>query len=390
MNTTSGISPIKVVAKDCINCGICLKECAFLQEYGSPQIQASRWLESAKNNLQSETYPFECSLCGLCHGVCPKDLDPSAMFLAMRRELSVSGHGRLKVHKAIRAYEKRGSSSLLSWYYFPLKCHTVLFPGCALPGSRPQTLNRLFLSLQKLIPDLGLVLDCCTKPSHDLGDSAHFSVMFQELCNILQAHSITKVLVACPNCYRIFSEYGKIFEVRTVYEELAETATFRGRLQKEITLHDPCGVRFASEVQSSVRALVHQQGLTVREMPHKLSKSFCCGEGGAAGFLRSDFAMKWTEKRVREADGTPIVSYCAGCTHFLGRAATTYHLLDLILFPDATLGNTLRVSRAPMTYWNRYRFKKIMRKNLSAGISGNRKRFTLVPCKLFSCFFDRK
>lgn len=367
------MSPITTIAKDCINCGICVKECAFLQEYGSPQKLAAMWLDPSKHAPQSETYPFECSLCGLCHGVCPKDLDPSAMFLAMRRELVERGCGRLKKHRTIRAYEKRGSSSLLSLYHFPQKCRTVLFPGCALPGSRPQTLVRLFSVLQETIPDLGLVLDCCSKPSHDLGDTAHFSVMFQELCAILLKNSVQKILVACPNCHRIFSEYGEMFEVKTVYEELAETANFSNRLQKEVTVHDPCGVRFVKNVQTSSRKLVKSQGLTVLEMPHKLSKSFCCGEGGSAGFLRPDFARKWTEKRIQEADGTPIVSYCAGCTHFLGSEAVTYHLLDLILFPEATLGNTIRVSKAPMTYWNRFRVKKSMQKSLSAGVSGSRK-----------------
>lgn len=370
------MSPIRTIEKDCINCGICVKECAFLQEYGSPQTLASMWLNPVKHAPQSDDiYPFECSLCGLCHGVCPKDLDPSDMFLAMRRELVVNGRGFLKEHRTIRAYEKRGSSSLLSWYHFPLKCRTVLFPGCALPGSRPQTLIRLFSVLQETIPDLGLVLDCCTKPSHDLGDTAHFSVMFEELCVILRANSVRKILVACPNCYRIFSEYGKTFEVKTVYEELAETSDFSSQLQRKVTVHDPCGVRFAKNVQASSRKLVERQGMTVFEMPHRLSKSFCCGEGGAAGFLRPDFAKKWTEKRVQEADGTPIVSYCAGCTHFLGSEAITYHLLDLILFPEPTLGNTIRVSKAPMTYWNRFRVKKSMQKRLPAAVNGSRKEF---------------
>ena len=81
----------------------------LVQEYGSPQDLAQDWLidRGTKNNK----FPFECSLCGLCHGVCPKELDPSAMFLAMRRELVAKGAGTFKQHKSIRAYEKRGSSS---------------------------------------------------------------------------------------------------------------------------------------------------------------------------------------------------------------------------------------------------------------------------------------
>jgi len=371
--------PIHTIADDCVNCGICVKECAFLQEYGSPQKLAMRWLETAGNPLEPTAYSFECSLCGLCHGVCPKDLDPSAMFLAMRRQLVASGIGELKQHETIRSYEKRGSSSFLSWYYFPPGCETIFFPGCALPGNHAQALSSLFHILQELIPAIGLVFDCCTKPSHDLGDQAYFQKMFNELCGILENHGVKKVLVACPNCHRIFREYGKQFEVQTVYEVLAETEGLGGQFERAITVHDPCGVRNEESVQQSVRTLLKQQGLSLREMKHNRRKSFCCGEGGSAGFLRPDFAKTWTAKRVQEAKETTIISYCAGCTHFLGNSAETFHVLDLLLLPVATLRKKSWISKAYFIYWNRYRLKQMFCKKLPPGISGSRKTILLQP-----------
>lgn len=85
---------------------------------------------------------------------------------------------------------------------------------------------------------------------------------------MLQANSVQKILVACPNCQRIFSEYGKTFEVKTVYEELAETANFSSELQREVTVHGSCGDRFAKNVQASSRKLVERMGPSVLEMPH--------------------------------------------------------------------------------------------------------------------------
>ncbi len=371
--------PIHIIADDCVDCGICVKECAFLQEYGSPHKLAANWLESVKTDPEQNTYPFECSLCGLCHGVCPKDLDPSAMFLAMRRQLVASGNGNLQQHKTIRAYEKRGSSALFSWYYFPAGCETIFFPGCALPGSYATTLTSLFTALQEMIPGIGLVFDCCTKPSHDLGNQAHFQKMFNELCQILQSRGVKKILVACPNCHRIFSEYGKMFEVETVYEVLAGSADFRSIPRKEITVHDPCGVRKVESVQESVRTLLKGQSLTIREMKHNRKKSFCCGEGGSAGYLRPDFAKKWTAKRVEEAEETTIVSYCAGCTHFLGNSTETFHLLDLLFAPESTLQKKPWISKAYFIYWNRYSLKKKLKKRLSPGVSGTRKELILRP-----------
>jgi len=359
------------IFKECVNCDICVKECDFLQEYGSPQNLAADWLE--KRGITNKKYVFDCSLCGLCHSVCPKDLDPSAMFLAMRRKLVEEGIGTFKQHKTIRSYEKRGSSSLFSWFHFPVDCDTVLFPGCAFPGSRPETFTRLFNNLQKTIPNIGIAFDCCTKPSHDLGDKAHFTEMFNELNQILCTHSIRKVLTTCPNCYRIFKEYGQKLEVQTVYEILSLTEMKSSKTNREVTVHDPCGVRFAKNVQQSVRDLIQKQGLVVREMEHNRTRTFCCGEGGSAGFMRSDFAKSWTKKRVEEAGRSDIVCYCAGCTHFLGDSASTHHILDLCFFQEAVLAGKQKASKAPFTYWNRFRLKKKLKKNLLGGVSGTRK-----------------
>lgn len=137
-------------------------------------------------------------------------------------------------------------------------------------------------------------------------------------------------------------------------------------------MHDPCGVRFFDNVQQSARTLLQQQGITIREMKHNRKTSYCCGEGGSAGFLRAEFADTWTAKRVEEAEADVIISYCAGCTHFLGRKTTTYHLLDLLLNPLAVLEGAVKESKAPFTYWNRYRLKQRLQKELPAALCGTR------------------
>lgn len=65
-----------------------------------------------------------------------------------------------------------------------------------------------------------------------------------------------------------------------IYEELAESGRFSRQDTKQVTVHDPCGVRFAGKVQDSVRDLLQQLGMEVREMAHTRATSFCCGEGG--------------------------------------------------------------------------------------------------------------
>ncbi|MBU0945245.1 MAG: (Fe-S)-binding protein [Proteobacteria bacterium] len=361
------LPPIARIAEDCVNCGICVQECAFLEEKGSPKHLAEEWLAGRGGG-----FPFECNLCGLCRGVCPDDLDPSAMILAMRRELVARGEGDLRQHRTLRAYEKRGTSSLFSWFYLPENCKTIFFPGCALPGSRPHVFTSLFQLLQELLPDLGLVFDCCTNPSHDLGNEAHFKKTFGELCDILLRHSVQKVLVACPSCYRLFEEHGAGLRVGMIYEELGQAGRIFRQERRQVTVHDPCGVRFSGKVQDSVREILRQSGLEVREMAHSRATSFCCGEGGAAGFLRPDFSRVWTDKRVAEASAMQVVSYCAGCTSSRDRRAGSAHLLELLLNPESALEGGAKVSKAPFTYWNRYRLKKRLQRQLQGGVCGSR------------------
>ena len=169
---------LREMSEKCIECKLCVKQCGFLKKYGTPKNIADNW------PVQSDTakaMPFECSLCSLCTAVCPVDIDPRKMFLEMRRDDTARGEADFTKQQLLLNFEKRGTSRRYSFYGLPRGCDTVLFPGCALAGSRSQRVMQLYDHLQKKIPHLGIVLDCCTKPSHDLGRSDYFHSMFSEM-----------------------------------------------------------------------------------------------------------------------------------------------------------------------------------------------------------------
>ena len=206
---------LDTISEKCINCKLCQKECGFLRKYGKPKEIADSYDPSDKAH---QGMPFECSLCQLCAAVCPVKINPAAMFLEMRRESVRSGSGDYPEHAVILGYEKRGTSKRFSSYTLPKGCDTVFFPGCALPGTHPDKVIKLYEHLRKKLPDLGMVLDCCTKPSHDLGRDEYFHEMFQEMKKYLLDNGIRNVLVACPSCYQVFKKYGDELSVKTVYE----------------------------------------------------------------------------------------------------------------------------------------------------------------------------
>ncbi|WP_321389810.1 VTT domain-containing protein [uncultured Desulfuromusa sp.] len=364
------LEQLQQISTNCSQCGICVKDCAFLTRYGNPKRIADNYDPEDKYFLN---LPFECSLCDLCTAVCPHTINPSKMFLEMRREAFERGEAQLPQHRGLRRYEKTGTSKQFTWYAFPENCDTIFFPGCALTGSRPQITLQTYALLQKTIPNLGIVLDCCTKPSHDLGDSDHFNAMFGEMKEYLQEHGIETILTACPNCLEVFTEYGEEFNSRSIYDLLNETPLPETtKVSGTVSIHDPCVSRYRTETQDSVRQLLTGMGLKIEEPAHSKQDTLCCGAGAGVGCLAPEKAEAWTQQRVNEADGHRIVSYCASCTHTFGAHASTSHLLDLIIDPEKALLNKVSGAKAPLTYLNRLRVKKNLQRNVAAAVTRER------------------
>lgn len=357
------------IARECVECGLCQKDCSFLKGFKSPRQLAVDFLV----NKLDETTAFECSLCGLCRVVCPKGLATDRWMLELRRIAHKKGIS-FSEHNIIRGYERRGVSPLFTYYALPSGCDTVFFPGCSLPGTRPEQLKHTFRKLQAVIPNIGIVLDCCTKPSHDLGDHERFMKYFSELLNFLLKNDIKQVVVACPNCFKVFNAYGKGLQVLTVYEVFQNHLQFPTKQKnKAVTVHDPCVMRDETGVQEAVRQLSANLGFSLQEMKHSRKKTVCCGEGGSVGFLNEEFVENWGNIRKKEASDKDILTYCAGCSASLSaKGLSNRHILDLIY--EADTGNEARVSKSPFTYLNRLLLKRHFKNNLAASVTRTRPR----------------
>ncbi|MGQ9671078.1 MAG: heterodisulfide reductase-related iron-sulfur binding cluster [Desulfosoma sp.] len=351
---------LRAIEADCTECGLCVKRCVFLQRYGTPKAIAS---SRHGGNIRGLVEAFECSLCGLCQAVCPFGVRPSELFLELRREAVLRGVANLPEHRGLLAYERKGTSRRYSLYAIPDGCTTVFFPGCTFAGTRSEAVLAIQEHVHRIIPNLGVVLDCCTKPSHDLGRHAYFLAMFGEMKNYLMAQGVSTVLVACPNCYKVFRRYGAPLQVRTIYEVFAEDRALpQVHLKGTVTIHDPCVMRDEAAVQKAVRTLVDTAGLEVEEMPGSRQRTLCCGEGGGVGSVAPELARQWRVERREQAGKRPVVTYCAGCVGQLRRTMNAIHIMDLLLDGDAALAGRARVSRSPFTYWKRLRLKETLRR----------------------------
>jgi uncharacterized membrane protein YdjX (TVP38/TMEM64 family)/Fe-S oxidoreductase len=360
----------EAIHDQCTHCGACLHSCRFLQEHGTPGALAAALSEK---DFETADLAYGCSLCGLCGAVCPEKLDPCALFLELRRLTVARGRFEKRPYRSLLTYERVGMSSLFSWHGLPGGCDTVFFPGCTLSGTRPQATLSLFRHLQQRDPTLGIVLDCCAKPSHDLGRQSHFETVFGALRGFLQQQGVKTVLLACPNCQKVFRQYADGIEARSVYEVLGSAPLQSGDagFPAQVVVHDACAVRDDSGLQRSVRRLLGEMNIPVCEMRHRGRRTLCCGEGGAVAALRPDLAHAWTERRTTEAGEHPMVTYCAGCTALLDKEGDAVHLVDL-LFRSGRSNGRPRVARAPATYLNRLLLKRHLRKTLSPHVRGER------------------
>lgn len=367
---------MSLVTDMCIDCPKCVAQCAFLKKYGTPKAIAAAYDPS---DISWLTLPFECSLCDLCAPVCPVNLVPGAMFLEMRREAVDRDVAPLAAHKGIMAYERRGMSKTYSWYSLPENCHTVFFPGCTFAGTRMDTTIALYEYIQTRIPELGIVLDCCGKPSHDLGRDDIFQEVFAEMKNWLMEHGVNTIIVACPNCYMVLKTYGDPITATTIYEFLCEhglpassSADTAGIPKKMVSIHDPCVLRNESAIQTAVRDLAAAAGFSITEMAHSRDKTLCCGEGGAVGFVAPALASAWGDLRRSEAGNRPLLTCCAGCAGFLNRKIPTDHILDAIVHTEAVAAGKRKATKAPLTYLNRIRLKRYLQKHHAGAVTRER------------------
>lgn len=358
------MNPLQQMVEACNSCGLCMRQCAFLARHGSPA-------RIARVALEREEYAvaFECSLCGLCETGCPHNLPVRDMLLHMRRLEVECNPIVLKRFKGLRSYVAIGRSRWLQSYAVPQGCTQVFFPGCALPGTRADLTLKVYESLAEQIPALGLVLDCCAKPYHDIGMEDLFARNICALDSELKNHGINKVITACPNCYEVFQRYLPEMELTSVYEVLGtdiagENVPRNTTELPQVTVHDPCVSRTRKGVQSAVRSLIQARGLTLTEMRNHAETTICCGEGGCVIATAPDLAQSWRRERLHQSDGLPVVTYCAGCVEYLSTAMPTLHVLDLLEKSSPLDLTPVQPTRGLKRYLDRFNLKRKVEKQL--------------------------
>jgi len=280
------------------------------------------------------------------------------MFLKLRQEAVTLGENHLRQHRRLLGYERFGGSAIFRHLHLPAHCETIFYPGCTLTGTRPEETMKLYRLLQTVDPTIGIMLDCCNKPSHDLGRQQFFHKRFSERLQLLAKRNIRRIITGCPSCLQAFSVLPHGFTVTTVFSLLADNSKLIPERFSGLNchVHDPCSVRFSGTLHADVRSICKALGFKLTEMVHNRENTFCCGEGAGVGFIDQRLSAEWNRKRLAEAEDQLLVTYCAGCTSQLRDHGNVHHLVDL-LFADETKVPVARIVTSIQSWLNRFMVK---------------------------------
>ena len=327
----------------CDDCGACVRTCTFLRYYcDTPKELAKRF---KRNPLENIEIPYSCSLCGLCQSICHLDLHPGDMCLETREKIFQTQQRDALPNdfvydymiprlKGLRNHQIISTSPIFTLSKASKKdkstLKSVFFPGCSLPAYSPGLVLKVYQYLQQKIPGIGVILNCCGKPSSDLGDKDRFRKIFGRSLKEFSQLGIEEVVVACINCHKVYTENSDI-KLRNIYEIMAEMGLpepISGGGQ-EITIHDSCPARYQPEIRNAVRQIAFQMNFKVKEMKFKNETTQCCGAGGCAPMGNTALSDRHTKARVAQATDQ-IVSYCAHCRERFSTCGPSLHILDLV------------------------------------------------------------
>ncbi len=341
MKYNDEVQKLVEVEKDrCIGCRVCMKNCPMLEHYcSSPKELLSK---IHRDKEVDPIIPFSCALCGYCTQVCPKGIDLNEVFVKLRKSIVETNNGVPQSinRKPIEAHQKNSFSKLFATEVMGgqrTETTRVFFPGCSLSAYSPGLVMKTYEYLQKKLPNTGIMLNCCGKPTYAMGDIKTFNRYYADVQSSFDSASVKEVIVACQNCYHTLGENSPNQKVTSLWEILAEIGIPEDKIDKgleieiDFALHDPCPTRRNHNIHDAVREITQQLKLSIKEMEFSREKTLCCGSGGMLGVTNRELALKQMQKRANQTNEEYIISYCQECVDSMKQGGKqSIHLLDFL------------------------------------------------------------
>ena len=303
--------------RDCIDCGLCTKNCEFLTKYDM----------NLKDFCNRENLRYSCFLCDTCRAVCPKDLSGREIALEMRRK-NTAGTFSTKFMK--NNYKLRNNSNK--------KSSDLLFLGCNYPGFYPKTCEKLI----EICEDYGIdwSVDCCKKPVYELGDKP----ALDNLSDLFKEKETKRIITCCPNCFHFLKDKLEV-EVIDAYQFLIEKG-IGTIIEEEANIFFPCSDRYNHEIFKSINKFIPNYKDSYKSVN-------CCGLGGGAK-KHEPSIIEATKNNLTRLNTKNIYTYCSSCSGIF----RTYELKNIKNVLSEVLDVHEEVSSDYAKNVMRFKFKK--------------------------------
>lgn len=156
---------------------------------------------------------------------------------------------------------------------------------------------------------LGKNESCCGDPFRRLGNEFQYQNFARKNITTLQNLSFKRIVTYCPHCYNTLkNEYGQFggkFEV-IHYTELFDELLAAGKLKlngtskTKVVYHDPCYLARGNDLTKGREVLEALPGIVSLPLEKSGTKTFCCGGGGGAMWMRESGGNKINELRIQQ------------------------------------------------------------------------------------------
>lgn len=328
-------------ARRCLQCQCleCVKGCAYLRHY---KRYPKMYVREIFNNMSivmgihgANGFINSCALCGQCKVICPHDFDLGEICKMARSAMVAKGKMPPSTHDfALMDMAFSNGDEYFTVRHQPGTAQSayVLFPGCQMGASMPDLIQNVYQDLcQRLEGGVGLILGCCGAIADWAGNQPS---LFHELDKIKAAWETLgrpQMITMCPSCQRTFEQYGEMEPV-SIVQILASIGLPVQMVQGDgvLAVHDSCTTRYDRNLQDEVRALAHQCGYTLEELPYSREKTHCCGYGGLASLANREVGREMVAQCIGQS-GRNYLTYCVNCRDsFMLAGKETRHILELV------------------------------------------------------------
>ncbi len=226
--------------------------------------------------------------------------------------------------------------------------NVLYYPGCLTKFVGKDIEENYKKILSKIGVDFIQLKDlelCCGSPVLNAGHQKEAEEIARKNFKIFREHGITKIITACPACFKMFAkEYPKLVKdwdieaehiTMTLSKALKDKKLKLEQIDAEVTYHDPCHLGRHYGIYKEPREIIKSTGAKLMEMRLNRENAFCCGGGAGVRTnypLLSSSAAKERAKMAKDTKAKILITTCPMCFYNLKENADGIEVMELSQF----------------------------------------------------------